>query len=779
MPAPVVIEMMLRGMPAVQNGLRTVEQAVMASMRSQTTSAQRAARERLSIVDREARDKVRAMLRSDQETRRIQDRAVKETERAAKKRAAAEEREMRQMVREAEKSANARIRIEQKVDREFAAMQKKREAENARIIREDERRQEQSAMRIQRIRDRSASMAGRHAAREAEKERREREAFRQRFAGAAFSGVSRGVSAIGRGVAATAGVASQLGGGFSIADSVKEVAELERSAVRFSNAAYMGTGSRIDPKALQAQAKAASIATGISPNELMAGAHAFLAKTGAPGESMANMRLFGEIATGTGASIEDVAKAAGTLRVQNKDLTGEGMKSILLQTVRQGQKGSIEFSDLATAIGKITRTSSGYVGKQEKTQAELLGIAQLGMATMSDPRDVATSLAGIESDTKKHWQKMQGALGPNTFDKMGRITTGPSEFIANVMEKTGGDTRKLQELGFGKQAMKYFQALAPEFQEAGGGAAGKDKILTKMREAVAEPMSDSELKDNVKTVLNTSAAQFETSMTQLKVAVGEQLMPEFVKLAGVLKDSLPALKSVLQVLVRFASWAEGHPFAAITGVLAASITRSVAEAGLKQILEKSVAQSIGSGGGIAVAGATIAITSAILAIEAISQAHSAQVSKDINTSNAAVSEAMGVRLGDKTTQEDVAALTAKRDAMAADVARQREGVNSKDAMEYVGMAGKVAAHIPLIYAGLRAAGTDPDAQDTDMSAEYQRSREERLKQAEQGLKAYNDALQVATENLKRFGAVQPPQGGGATGGKPIEASTGIAQRPKS
>ena len=597
MPAPVVVEFLVKSMPSVINAFRTVEQAAVASERAQTTARARGAQQRSTTADREARDKIRVMLKTDAEVKRIYDREVRAAATAAKQKVTAEARAEREMLRSADRAANERLRIARHVDREYAAMQKRRSAEDARIIREDDRRQEQAAKNRMRIRERSASMAGRYAAQESARETRDRSQFARGAYGHISSGVAAGANHVRRGVSAAAGMLGQLGGGFAIADAIKEQAELEKSAVMFSNAAHLGKGERIDPKQLQGEAKAAAVLTGQDSNELMKGAHAFLAKTGNAAESRASMKLFGDIATGTGANIEDVAKAAGTLRVQNSDLDPKAMKSILLQTVRQGQKGSIEFSDLASSIGKVTRTSSGYVGNQAKTQAELLGIAQLGMATMSDPRDVATSLAGVESDTKKHWKQMQATMGPDTFDKMGRITNGPSEFIANVMEKSGGDTRKLQEMGFGKQAMKYFQALAPEFQKAGGGAEGKKALLTKMRDAVAEPMGEAELQTNVKNVLNTSAKQFEIATAQLKMAVGEQLMPEFVKLAKVLIEHMPQIRRFLAGLGEIANWAASHPFAAIGAIMAAEVTKSIAMAGIGELIKRLIAGAMPGGGG--------------------------------------------------------------------------------------------------------------------------------------------------------------------------------------
>lgn len=747
MPNPVVVEFMLKGMPEIARAIRSVQQAAEASDKSRSAAASRGSSARTRVEEQEAKMRIRAMLKADAEVARIQNKAIRDTEKASKAKAREADKLANEEMRAAEKTANMKLRVARTVDREIQQIEKRRERENARIMREGLRLEEQKhreQTRMLKERDRAE------------------ERFRRGTGSAVTTGLRKGVSRVAGGIARGAGMLAELGGGFSIVDSVKGSAELEKSAVRFSNSAFLGKGERLDPKALIASAKASSVLTGIDPNEMMQGAHAFLAKTGNAKEAVANMQTFGEIATGTGANIEDVAKAAGTLRIQNEGLKPEEMRSILLQTVRQGQKGSIEFSDLAGSVGKITRTSSGYAGNQGKTQAELLGIAQLGMSTMSDPRDVATSLAGIESDTKKNWKKMQGVLGPDTFDEMGRITKGPAEFTASVMEKSGGDTRKLQEMGFNKQAMKFFQALAPTFQDAGGGKKGKEALLTKMKDIVAEPMGDKELKDNVKNILNTSAMQFETSMMQLKTSVGEQLLPEFIKLVPVLREMIPTVKMLLEKFLSIANWAAANPFSGIASVLALSIGAEVAKAQLAKTLETALATSLGQKGSLTVASAAIAVTAAMIAVEKISDDDVRKTKGEVEKSNRVFSDAMGVRVGDATSAAELRQKKILRDQYAAEVAEQRKNVNTKETGEYLGTAGRVAGWTPAGFIAQKVTGTNFE----DMSTDRQKQREDRLAQSERSLKAMNDAIDITVLNLAKLGQA-------ANSATPVQGGTGV------
>jgi hypothetical protein len=768
MPSPVVVEFVLRGMPDIARAMKTVEQSAANADRARERQSERSSKARTKLEEKEAKDKLRAQVRADAEQRRLVERQVRAAEKAAqqklkaeerlsreatretKERARAEEKEIRAMVRVAEKAAADKLRIEQKVNREIAKLEKDRTREKTRLDRERARENEKLLREGLRLEDKTHREQTRAIDKRIKGEEKSKDKF-GRAIGSAMMGAARTAGGV---VTGAAGMVAQLGGGFSVADAVDRQGQLERSAVMLSNSAYMGKGERMNAKQIAAEANAAAAATGTDATEVLAGAHAFGAKTGEYGEGRQSMSLFSKIAKVTGAKVEDVANTAGTLRIQNSDLKGDAMESMLLQTIRQGQKGSIEFGDLATSVGKITRTSGNYAQDQAKTQAELLGISQLGMKTMSDPRDVATSLAGINADLTKNWENMNAGLGGDQFTKDGRVKSGPSEFIANVMEKTGGDARKLDALGFGRQSMKYFQALMPEFQKAGGGKAGADHLRSVMKESVAEPMDKAELNDNLKRILDTSAEQFDASMRELRTVVGAELLPELTKMIPVLREMMPALTSLLSGFTSLADWATKNPLGGLATLLGAAFTKELASAGVAAALQGGVATGL--------AGATIAIAAATIAIESIANAQSARVSKEVGDAASGYGEAMGIRKGDTISQESLDNLTAKRDAMQRQVNEEKANVNSKDAIEYVGMAGNV---VSLLSGGDFGIGEDH-------SADYQKQREDRLKLSEDALAAFNRALDMAAKGLVKVGettdkpAPGAPGSGGAKGGAP-------------
>lgn len=603
-------------MPDVSRAFRSVEDTITRSESRSTRAAQQGASQRQRVVDIEARDKARAIQKQDAEVTRLRRSSTREAEQAAK----AESRAV-------ERAAREKIQSMLRADRSIAQARAQGGREAERIIRNEAKAAKQAAdsevrdakrvadakakasasssAYMSRVRERSLNMADRYQdsqTRQRARESTEAGERRYGYARAAGQGLSQGLGVVRRGASHLASTVAQLGGGFTVADALQQSAALEKESVGFVNASPDKTG--LNAKDIQAQARAVSAKTGIDASEVLAGGRAFLSKTGNATEALSNMQTFGELATGTGAKVDDVANAAGILRVQNKNLTPEQMKSTLLQVVRQGQKGAIEFSDLAGSIGKITKSSASYAGDQTTNQGKLLGLAQVAMATSGSPQEASTVVSNIASDAMKYGDKMTKALGAGTFNSHGQIAKGPEEFIADVMGKTGGNLQKIQALGFGARSMKMFQALAPEFNEAEAKktGSGRDAVLGKIKDQTAEPMSVAELTKSVTASMATSSMQFEAAVRELKATVGDKLIPELVKLVPVIQQLVPTLTRFLDEMIGVANWAASHPFAALTGLLTTSVLKAVVEAKIGEVIKSVITGSGGSGGVPGVAG---------------------------------------------------------------------------------------------------------------------------------------------------------------------------------
>lgn len=649
--APIVIDVLVKGMPQVQQSFKGVQDAATRAERAMQREAERTEKARIAMRERSATmagrlaakqaadekraaDKVaRDAEKAEREKQRIRDRSATMAGKLAAKQAADEKRANDISVREADRAAKARERIIEREARQKVRFENQAAREVERIGERARRAAKRDYDRSEREKDRDAKRWVKEREREIANDRKERARVATGIVGGAFQGVAAGVQRTGSIAMGLATTASQLGGGFSIADSVAQRGELERNAILLGNSA-LGIGgvtkADVDPAKIIARAKAASIATGTDAGELVAATQSYVAKSSDFKGGMENMEFFGDLAKGTGAKLSDIADAAGIIRSQNKNLDAEGVKNMLLAVVKQGQQGSVELSDLAKSAGKMTRSATSYAGDQTVNQQKLLGLSQIAVRTTGSPEGAAVALSALGSDTRGNADKISAALGYSVLDKGGKVVNSPEELIANVMGATGGNLAKLGQkggLGFTKPTMKIFEALKPEFDRAqeewlaehkgdtkGANAAGAKAALAEMTEITGQTMTRSEMGDMAARVRGSSSEKLEAAMRELKMSVGDELLPEFIKLVPVIRQSTPAFVDLLRTGVRafveliktvadFAKAHEGmihslaaHPIATLIGF---EISKSFASAALPALLQRLMTAAFAGSGGAA------------------------------------------------------------------------------------------------------------------------------------------------------------------------------------
>jgi hypothetical protein len=612
---PIVIPLRADGVRDVMRALQSVEEATLRHERAIAREQQRAARERQRALDREAREKVRAMRFADREVERANRQAVREVERAE-----------REKTRAAEREARERVRVMQAADRDVA---RAREQALRQMMREEERANRE-AMRW--VRQREAEQR-----RLDERLVNRRVAFAQGVVGSAAAGFASGANRVVGLAGGMVNAAIGLGGGFSLPDVLRDRAELERSAAQLANSSFIppsvnadGTVNpgvaRPDKAAIIARARAVQAATNIDAAELIAGTKAYVAKASDFAGGMANMEFFAKLAKASGTDFQDVMKTAGILRVQNKDLGAEAMKSMMLNIVAQGKQGAVEFEDLATVAGKVTRSSAAYALDQAEAQSKLLALAQVAIRTSGSPEEAATVLSNLSQDALKH----RGRMPAGVFDARGKILD-PAKMITTVFEASGGNMGTIQDMGFGSRSMKMFQALSPIFEEAYKSTKGSEQerrkagakaVAAEMEHLAGARYSEQLLNEDFRNVMDTAAEKADAAMKQFKDTLATELLPEFVRLIPVLKEVTPAFMSVMkngvpafaqliESVAKFVRENEGliksisaHPIGAI---IAAEVVGSIAKAGIgggvRAVIEAAIRGGAGAGGGGGVGGA--------------------------------------------------------------------------------------------------------------------------------------------------------------------------------
>lgn len=581
MAAPVVVEWIVKGIPDVLRASKNVGDAVLASERAATRALQREAGQRAAIAKQEANARVRGIEQSE----KAKERAMAATSRWASQ-------AVKKDLRDLEQGERAKTRaVEQEEKRRLA------------------------------LRDNSARMAGRFAIQQVEAEQRAREkaaredlSTRRRFAttvmgagAAAGRNVARG---LGRGASYLAGTVAQLGGGFSVADAVNERSQLERQSILLANKAILPGGARADKGAIMSKVKASSIETGTDQAELLKAWGAYTDATGDFKGGEKNLGFFGKLSKATGADLGDIAKTAGQLKVQNKDLGEPEMKQLLLNTVAAGRSGSVDMPELARHARDITKTASSYAGDQAANQQKLLGLSQIGVRTGS-VSEASTMLSNISGDASKHHGAISALLGPGTFTAKGQIAKGPDEFLADVLAKTGGNRQKIQGLGFGQRSLKMFDALLPGYNEAekkalAGGANQKDATaaakaatLADMKQFTGATMTEESLNKDFAEVMKSSAEQFEGAVRAFKTEIGEKLLPEFLKLIPILQKLVPPLTQFMDGMIKIANWAMQNPLAGLAAAISIAFAVELGKAKIADIIKNILA---GKGGALPVPG---------------------------------------------------------------------------------------------------------------------------------------------------------------------------------
>ncbi len=626
MASPVVIDFLIRGMPAAQQALRTVEQTAAAADRARAREAQRASALRTRAEQQEARDKIRAMQRADAEVRRIQSQATRSVERQAQQKARAEEKAERETVRAAEKAANERLAVARRVDREFAQMQARRARENERLLREGQRLEERTHRESVRLEART----NRELARRQEQEDKQRSGFRERFA----RGIGNVITATGSKVVGamtqTAGMVGQLGGGFSIADSVQRASKNAGQLEDILNSAYnpaskiQANKRRLDASEVQPEIAATSIRYGMERSDVQEGLGDITGITGDLETARKLMPQLAELSRATGSSFADMANAAGNVGLAFDDMTDSGKKaeqimSVMRTLAGQGKAGNVEIRDQAVQAAKIVASSGKFAGDNAENIVKLGALMQFsrGGGGSWNAASAATAVNAFTSTFGKGARlgAFEG-LGIDVFaDKEQTKIRPPEQIIADSLDKTKGNVPQMTALFGSVMSMRAVNKFSEVYTraETEKKGSGRQKVLDEfasMTKGVA--MTKGEVTDAARRRTGALDAQMASSREKFDDAVQRQLIPALIKLAPIIEQmipifvdlhaqALPAFVDLIKTVADFATQNKEliHDIAAhpIGTILAAEVTKSVAGAGIGQVIARLLGGGGGGGGG--------------------------------------------------------------------------------------------------------------------------------------------------------------------------------------
>lgn len=222
------------------------------------------------------------------------------------------------------------------------------------------------------------------------KEAKERERATKRATHAAF-GLGRSLL---HGAAAAAGfdVAGGIGG------LVSDVFDTEKELTRFQIDAQLSTEQVGQFRRALIET---SEATGVSRNALVRGAHAYQILTGDAAGAVQASRLFADVANASGASMEDIAATAASLR-QNLGFDPSQFRQGFDVLLTLGHKGSVELRDLASQMAGLAPQFKDFGDKAPTEKLVEMGAAmQVIRKNFGSSEEMATGLRALMTALSK------------------------------------------------------------------------------------------------------------------------------------------------------------------------------------------------------------------------------------------------------------------------------------------------------------------------------------------------------------------------------------------
>jgi hypothetical protein len=515
-------------------------------------------------------------------------------------------------IREAQRSATASNQAARRASAHGAGPYR------GRSVADDETRlaraKEKQASRMDKIRERSALMAGKYAKQAADAEIREaNRAARETAKAAALASKQRrqtimsaggAIARAGRGTLSTVGgLAAGVGataGTYAIGSAVMSAMSLEEKAALLANNASMG-GIAPDQNKLMADARGVATTTGYKAEDVMDAMSTVAAKA----EGGVGLAAFTK-------DLDDVARTAKAAGVSMEDMgsvyaaafkagvkPGEEMQQLMRDLVQQGKSGSIEFSDLASELARL-----GGAGRKFGNGADMLrkvsGWAQLAVESKVSKEESRTAVVDMLREFTQS-EKIVGMKQLGVTVTKGNKLNDPAEIMADMIsgiesgkkfggtrggKKYGGkdDASKLGAYGymFTGASNDLALGLRDTFLGAGGGDAGKKAVLERIRSAEGKSgtFSESARDKDYERVMGTTKAKVDQSIEKFKAEIS-LLLPEFAKL-------LPDILRLSQGFAKLAVWVSKNPFEGLGVLFGAKLAAEVGKAAIPGIMERGL-----------------------------------------------------------------------------------------------------------------------------------------------------------------------------------------------
>jgi uncharacterized protein CbrC (UPF0167 family) len=346
----------------------------------------------------------------------------------------------------------------------------------------------------------------------------------------------------------------------------------------------------------------------------------------------------GATALATGTQLDELAAAAANAFIPIKDSVPDAvgqmqaLKNIIRATAGMGAVGAVEIKDLASEMAGLAAQAPKFAGTTEEVMATAVAMAQAARqrgGAASAPEAV-TSVERFGSDVMNK-QKELRKLGVEVFtDDSHTKMKGQKDLMTEILDATQGDLGKLGDI-FNERSIRAVQGFAPLYNQAEKKekGSGKAAVLAEFARLEKATLSDESQRARVAAVMNTPEMQFKETMKALNKDLGAEFIPIVIELGKALQDATPNIVAMGKAAAAVAAFFVENPFTGLSAIVGAAIVKELVAARIGNAINASLQKSAGSVGNLdmRLAGATIAISLATLAVESMSNARDDAVNK--------------------------------------------------------------------------------------------------------------------------------------------------------
>lgn len=553
--------------------------------------------------------------------------------------------------RAAQKEAAARIKA---AERAAAAAQRAQQREldaNRRAAEALDRQRSRALLQQYNKRVRQEERDAKRRAREAEQAAKAAQASRRRFADSAFGVVGNSVKGTLGAVGTFGGAALGLGGGFAAAGAIQSVMSESAAASKLAN-------SGGDPGLKGQLLKEAQQVRGYTGAEVLSAMQGFSEKTGDLDAARAVVKDLGPLALATATDFGAMGEAAGQAFNVIKDTVKDpierlkAVNDVMRTLAAQGNLGAVEIKDMVTelaGLGAATRKFEGGPAGLIKTMGAMAQ-ASVARGGSSSPAEATSAVSRFADDIVKNTNDAFTKAGIERYADPGKNTKlrAPEEIMLDVLQKTGGDLGKVNDL-FGIMAARAVGGFSPLYNEAEAanerldkkdprrlkkGEAGRAAVRAEFAAFRDASISDKEIKERADSRLADADLQFKEVLKEFNSRIGSELLPVLAKLIPQFAKLMPYVERAATVFGKMVEAFAEDPFEGLAKIVAAKLAFDTTVAALGSTAERlkdamvgaadsvdGASQRMGKAGAmglgleLGIAAATIIVSSGIINFE--------------------------------------------------------------------------------------------------------------------------------------------------------------------